>query len=147
MAKKKDWQIPKRGKDGEWYPIVRIGSYVPFGYRESEDDRDWLIPIPEELELFDQAKEYLREYSSRVVANWLTKKSGRYISHVGLLKRVRKEESRRGGASQAREYQRRAEEAAKKAEKLENSLGGKNTRSYYGLKDGDSSSESEAGED
>lgn len=141
MTKNREsWRIPKKGKDGEWYPVVRVGHHIPFGYEQDKDDPDILLPIPEELELLDQAKEYLKEYSSRVVANWLSQKSGRYISHVGLLKRVRKEESRRGGSSRAREHQKRAEEAARKAERYENRIGGLATRKYYRDSD-DSSSE------
>jgi hypothetical protein len=135
-AATKAWRIPKKGQDGEWYPLIRLGRTIPFGYAQDEEDPDLLLPIPEELELLDQAKAYLREYSSRVVAKWLSEKSGRYISHAGLLKRVSIEESRRGASSQLREYQRRTKKAAEKAEKLENRIGGTATRKYYRNKDG-----------
>src|SRR5210317_1920190 len=88
---KVDWRIPLRGEDGEWYPIIRVGRHIPFGYKQDEDDPDLLIPIPEELELLEKAKLLLQEYSIRNVAHWLSKQSGRYISHVGLDKRVRLE--------------------------------------------------------
>ena len=113
------YRLPKKGKDGEWYSLIRVGRTVPFGYYQDPEDKDHLLPIPEELELLDQAKEYLKEYSLRVVASWLSKKSGRYISHVGLQKRVSIEERRRQKALNYRTYQRKAEEAARKAEALE----------------------------
>ena len=53
---KVDWKIPLRGKLGEWYPVVRVGRHVPFGYKQDENDEDLLIPIPEELELLEKAK-------------------------------------------------------------------------------------------
>ena len=94
---KVDWQIPLRGELGEWYPVVRVGRHVPFGYKQDETDPDLLLPIPEELELLEKAKLFLQEYSTRKVAVWLSQQSGREISHVGLYKRVRMEEKRIGG--------------------------------------------------
>jgi hypothetical protein len=96
---KVDWQIPLRGEKGEWYPVIRVGRHVPFGYKQDEEDEMLLLPIPEELELLEKAKLFLTEYSTRQVAQWLSKESGRYISHVGLNKRVRMEEKRRRSSS------------------------------------------------
>lgn len=123
------WKIPKRGLKGEWYPVVRIGRHIPFGYEQDPDDPQILLPIPSELELLEQAKRYLSEYSFRLVARWLSEQSGRYISHVGLKKRVNIEEQRRKASAQYRTYARRAEEAAEKARKLEEDrIGGFSTR-------------------
>lgn len=142
-----DWRIPLRGEKGEWYPIVRVGRHIPFGYKQDENDPQLLIPIPEELELFEKAKLFLNEYSLRQVAQWLSNESGRPISHVGLYKRVRMEEKRRRAASQARTYARKYKEASSKAEKLEKSrLGGRGTRKFYtnDRDDGDDTSGTEA---
>jgi hypothetical protein len=57
---KVDWQIPLRGELGEWYPVVRVGRHVPFGYKQDETDLDLLLPIPEELELLEKAKLFLK---------------------------------------------------------------------------------------
>ncbi len=123
------WKIPKRGLDGEWYPIVRVGRHIPFGYEQEGDDKDILQPIPEQLEMLEQAKRYLAEYSLRLVARWLTEQSGRYISHVGLNKRVSIEQKRRNKASAYRDYERRYKEASEKARKLEEDrIGGSGTR-------------------
>ncbi len=130
---KVDWQVPLRGENGEWYPIIRVGRHVPFGYKQDEEDIDLLIPIPEELELLEKAKLFLQEYSLRQVAKWLTQQSGRYISHVGLDKRVRIEEKRRRASSSYRKYAKRYKEASRKAEKIEKQrLGGRATKRIFG---------------
>ena len=89
---KVDWQIPLQGELGQWYPIIRVGRHVPFGYKQDKEDDMLLIPIPEELELLEKAKKFLQDYSVRQVAKWLSDQSGRNITHVGLYKRVRMEE-------------------------------------------------------
>jgi hypothetical protein len=123
------WKIPKRGLDGEWYPVVRVGRHIPFGYEQDPEDKDILQPIPEQLEMLEQAKRYLAEYSLRLVARWLTEQSGRYISHVGLNKRVSIEQKRRKTSSTYRDYERRYKEASEKARKLEEDrIGGSGTR-------------------
>jgi hypothetical protein len=143
-----DWQIPLRGENGEWYPIIRVGRHVPFGYKQDEEDPDLLIPIPEELELLEKAKLFLQEYSLRQVAQWLSKESGRYISHVGLDKRVRIEEKRRRASSNYRNYAKKYKEAARKAEKIEKErLGGRATKRIFGDGWSDNASESEVSAD
>ena len=122
MKNKKTWKLPKPEKiDGEWewLPVVRIGRFIPFGYRQDPNDGDILLPIPEELELFEQAKRHLKQYSYREVSAWLSETSGRYISHVGLFKRVNLEHKRKKSASIQSFYAERYKEAAEKAEKLE----------------------------
>ena len=116
------WRIPKKGEDGEWFPIVRVGRYIPFGYEQDPEDEHVLQPIPLELEMLEQAKKYLAEYSLRMVARWLTEESGRYISHVGLNKRVSIESKRRNAAQAYRVYERRYKEASEAARKLEEDL-------------------------
>ena len=75
--------------DQPQFPIkIRKARVIPFGYRKSESDDKILAPIQEELEALEQAKVYLDNSSYREVATWLTKKTGRYISHVGLLKAI-----------------------------------------------------------
>ena len=127
---KVDWQIPLQGELGEWYPVIRVGRHVPFGYEQDKEDDMLLIPIPEELELLEKAKKFLKDYSVRQVAKWLSDQSGRSISHVGLYKRVRMEEKRRRASSNYRQYAKKYKEAARKSQKIEEErLGGKHTRS------------------
>jgi len=141
VPQRQSWMIPKQGLDGEWYPLIRVGRHIPFGYEQDPEDGDILQPIPTELEMLEKAKLYLTEYSLRLVARWLTEQSGRYISHTGLYKRVNIEQSRRGAADAHRGYEKRYKEAAAKAEKLEKGrLGGRGTRKL--TSEDDSTSES-----
>ena len=70
--------------------IKRKARIIPFGYKK-DDTGNYLIPIESELEALEKAKEYLKTCSLREVAIWLTKKAGRYISYVGLRKRVKRD--------------------------------------------------------
>lgn len=127
MAKiKREWKLPKPvdlGDEYEWRPVVRVGRIVPFGYKEDPEDQDVLLPIPEELELLEQAKKHLKKYSYRAVAAWLSEQSGRVISHVGLYKRIKLEHKRKTEASTQRYYAERYKAALQKAEKLEARFG------------------------
>ena len=69
--------------------------------------------------IIEQAKKYLKQYSYRDVANWLSEQSGRYISYVGLRHRVKLEEKRKREASNQRYLAKRYKEALEKAEKIE----------------------------
>ena len=128
MKTSKDWKlpVPEETEDGfNWQPVVRIGRTVPFGYEQDPTDLDVLQPIVDELELLERAKKYLRQYSYRDVANWLSEQSGRYISHVGLMKRVKLEQKRKRQASNQRYFAERYKEALQKAERLEERIGGR----------------------
>jgi len=125
--------MPEETKDGlVWKPVVRVGRIIPFGYRQDPEDDDIILPIPEELELLEQAKVYLKQYSLRNVADWLSEESQRYISHVGLMKRIKLEQKRKKEASTQRYYAQRYKEAAEKARKLEEERIG-NTRIEYSI--------------
>ena len=122
MKTNRTWKLPKPVEvDGEyeWQPVVRVGRHIPFGYRQDPDDCDILLPIPEELELFEKAKKFIKQYSYREVSAWLSTQSGKYISHVGLYKRVKIEQQRKNEASTQRYLAQRYKEALQKAEKLE----------------------------
>lgn len=128
MKTNKTWKLPRPDFiDGEyvWKPAVRVGRHVPFGYRQDPDDCDILLPIPEELELFELAKKHLKRYSYREVSAWLSTQSGRYISHVGLYKRVKLEQKRKTEAATQRYLAQRYKEALEKAERLEGRILGK----------------------
>lgn len=126
------WKLPappkKEGQ--EWLPVVRLshGAPVPFGYKVDPEDKYILLPIPEELELLEQAKKHLKKYSLREVAHWLSYESGRYISHMGLKKRIEIESKRQRETANARYWAERYQKAARKAEEIANKIGGDNTR-------------------
>ena len=66
--------------------IKKRARTIPFGYKQSNDP-NYLEPVKEELQALNQAKDYLKNCSLRETASWLHRKTGRYISHVGLKKR------------------------------------------------------------
>ena len=119
---KKTWKLPLPEETEDeyvWYPVVRVGRFIPFGYEQDPDDPDILLPIPEELELFEEAKKHLKQYSYRQVAAWLSEQSGRSISHVGLYKRVKIEQKRKTESGNLRYFAERYKAALEKAEKIE----------------------------
>ena len=67
--------------------IKKKARVVPFGFKQSSDP-NYLEPVKEELDALRQAKEYSKTCSLRETATWLHRKTGRYISHVGLKKRL-----------------------------------------------------------
>ena len=118
------WKLPQPTdikEENEWIPVPRIARTVPFGYEVDPEDEDLLLPIKEELDHLEKAKMYLRQYSLREVAAWLSKNTGRYISHLGLQKRIKHERQRKDKARSLRKWAEYAEKAIKKAEEIETS--------------------------
>ena len=114
------WTLPKPDIEvKEWSRIPRVARTVPFGYKEDPDDADFLLPIKEELDALEQAKQHLKQYSYREVALWLSKETGRYISHMGLKKRIDIERRRKKSATIKRELTRRLEKTIQEIEKIE----------------------------
>lgn len=119
---------PDKNSEVKWHPLVRVGRVVPFGYKQDPNDPDIILPIEHELELLQEAKKHLKKYASRDVAAWLSTKSGRSISHVGLLKRVKIEKNRKRSVTIYRQLAERYEKALKKVEALEKArIGGSGT--------------------
>jgi hypothetical protein len=100
-------------------PIPRIARTIPFGYELDPEDNNLLKPIKIELDLLEQARKYIKQYSYRQVANWLSKNSGRDISHVGLMKRLKNERQRQNQAISLRRWADYAQKAIQKAEEIE----------------------------
>ena len=118
------WKLPQPTdikEENEWLPVPRIARTIPFGYEVDPEDEDLLLPIKEELDHLEKAKMYLRQYSLREVAAWLSKNTGRYISHLGLQKRITHERQRKDKARSLRKWAEYAEKAIKKAEEIETS--------------------------
>ena len=116
------WQLPEpepEKETKEWLPIPRIAVKIPFGYEVSIEDKAILLPIKHELEALEKAKKYLKQYSYREVARWLTKTTDRYISHVGLTKRVKDEQQRKKQIKIKRQWAEKYKAALEAAEKLE----------------------------
>tara|TARA_R100001377_G_scaffold17691_1_gene9013 strand:- start:799 stop:1239 length:441 start_codon:yes stop_codon:yes gene_type:complete len=122
MKTNKTWKLPlpeKMSSGLTWFPVVRVGRVVPFGYEQDPSDQDILLPVTEELEALEIAKNHLRQYSYRDVAIWLSEQTGRSISHVRLMKRVKLERKRKTDAENALYYAQRYKEAEAKAKRLQ----------------------------
>ena len=120
------WKLPqptdlKNEEQTEWIQIPRIARIIPFGYKVNETDKELLDPIPYELEALELARKYIKQYSLRQVANWLTTKTGREISHIGLRKRLLHERQRKNKARTLKRWSEYAEKAIQKAKVIEES--------------------------
>jgi hypothetical protein len=116
------WKLPQPTdikEENEWVQIPRIARTVPFGYKQNEDDPDILDPISNELDLLEKARQHVNQYSYREVSNWLSAQTGRYISHVGLRKRLENERQRKNKAASLRKWAEYAKTAIAKAQALE----------------------------
>lgn len=116
------WKLPQPTdikEDNEWVSIPKISRTIPFGYEVATEDNGILNPIPDQLDKLEIAKRYLKQYSYREVSQWLTRNTGRYISHVGLRKRLENEKRRNNQAASLRRWADYAKEAIAKAEKIE----------------------------
>ena len=118
------WKLPqptdlKDEEQKDWIQIPRIARTIPFGYTINEEDNELLDPVPYELEAIDLARKYVKQYSYREVANWLTTKTGRDISHVGLRKRLMHEQQRKNQARTLRKWSEYTEKAIQKAKAIE----------------------------
>ena len=133
------WKLPHPTdikEDNEWVPIPRISRTVPFGYELDPNDSFILLPIELELDMLEKAKKYLKQYSYREVANWLTTNTGRQISHVGLMKRLDNERRRKNKAGSLRKWADYAKKAVAKAEEIERTrLGAKENKDNISQED------------
>ena len=126
------WKLPQPTdlqEDNEWVPIPRVARTIPFGYQLDPEDDGILLPIDNELDMLVKAKKYLKQYSYREVANWLTRNTGRTISHVGLKKRLDNERRRKNKSGSLRRWADYAKKAIAKAEELEAKRLGAKTQS------------------
>ena len=120
------WKLPqptdlKDEEEKEWIQIPRIARTVPFGYVINTEDSELLDPVPYELEALELARKHVKQFSYREVANWLTTKTGRDISHVGLRKRLMHEQQRKNKARTLRKWSEYAQKAIQKAKIIEES--------------------------
>ena len=120
------WKLPqptdlKDEDEKEWVQIPRIARTIPFGYVINKEDSELLDPVPYELEALELARKHVKQFSYREVANWLTTKTGRDISHVGLRKRLMHEQQRKNKARTLKRWSEYAEKAIQKAKDIEES--------------------------
>jgi len=111
--------LPPKKHNKEWHTIARVTKKIPWGYELHPDNDRLLVPIEHELEALELAKRHLKQYSYRAVANWLSKETGRYISHMGLKKRIEVEQRRRKVITIKRKFAKWLQETLSEIEKLE----------------------------
>ena len=80
-----------------------------------------------ELEALELAKQHLKQYSLRDVAQWLTRQTGREISHMGLKKRIQIERKRKKAVTIKKRLAQRLEKTLQEIEKAETSRTGSYT--------------------
>ena len=117
------WELPKppKGQEKNWHTIARVAlTTIPFGYMVNLTNERLLEPIPEELNALELAKRHIKQYSYRDVAQWLTRQTGRSISHMGLKKRIDIERKRKKAIIIKRRLAQRLQETLQEIEKLEN---------------------------
>ena len=78
-----------------------------------------LEPIRDELEALEVAKKHLLQYSYREVAQWLTRQTGRSLSHTGLKKRIDIERKRKKTITIKRRLAQRLTQTLQEIENLE----------------------------
>lgn len=119
------WILPQPIRYERYVAIPRIvqSNVVPFGYRIDDEDPSLLQPITKELDALELAKEYVKRYSYRNVAAWLSKETGRSISANGLRHRINTEIDARKRYKFYRALARKYKEALKKAKEYEERLG------------------------
>ena len=125
-----EWKLPQPidiQVENEWVEIPKVARTIPFGYEIHPDDDGLLKPIPDQLNKLAQAKKHLKQYSYREVANWLSANTGRRISHVGLMKRLKHERKRKQQAANLRRWAEYAKKAIQKAEEIESERVGAKT--------------------
>ena len=93
--------------------------HVPFGYKVNSNNERLLDPVEHELNALELAKKHLKQYSYRDVAQWLTRQTGRTISHMGLKKRIQIERKRKKAATIKKRLAQRLQETLQEIEKLE----------------------------
>ena len=116
------WELPKpdKVKEKDWHVVARTqGRVIPFGYEVDPENERLLLPITLELEALELAKRHLKQYSYREVAMWLSKETGRYISHMGLKKRIEIERKRKKTATIKRKLAQRLQETLAEIDKLQ----------------------------
>jgi len=111
--------LPPKKHNKEWHTIVRVTKKIPWGYELHPENDRLLVPIEHELEALELAKRHLKQYSYRAVAQWLSKETGRSISHMGLKKRIEVEQRRRKVLTIKRKFAKWLQETLEEIEKLE----------------------------
>ena len=77
--------------------IKRKTSTIPFGYKEDEDTKGYLEPIPDQIEALKVAEDLVagESISLRDACDWIEFKTYRSITPAGLKKHIDKKYGKR----------------------------------------------------
>ena len=77
--------------------IKRKTSTIPFGYKEDEDTKGYLAPIPEQIEALKVAEDLVigESISLQEACDWIEYETHRRISPPGLKKHIDKKYGKR----------------------------------------------------
>jgi len=109
------------------------GTLIPFGYKKSEDDPKTVLPIPEELDVLQEAvKLHKKGQSLQKCVDYIYSKTQRKITRQGFYKIVNKNNIKKKARESAREqldYQRdRVLKAKRELDKERSKLHNKNKK-------------------
>ena len=109
------------------------GTLIPFGYKKSEDDPKIVLPIPEELDVLQEAvKLHKKGQSLQKCVDYIYSKTKRKITRQGFYKIVNKNNIKKKARESAREqlhYQRdRVLKAKRELDKERSKLQTKNKK-------------------
>jgi len=109
------------------------GTLIPFGYKKSEDDPKTVLPIPEELDVLQEAvKLHKKGQSLQKCVDYIYSKTKRKITRQGFYKIVNKNNIKKKARESAREqldYQRdRVLKAKRELDKERSKLHNKNKK-------------------
>ena len=83
--------------------IPKKARVIPYGYKVSEINPNYLEPIELELKALEKAKEYIKSgYTYRATQDWLMHATGRKISNCGFYKLINEREDIRRPPSASR---------------------------------------------
>ena len=99
--------------------VKRIGFCCKYLEEDQTQKPKILKEKQAQEEALELARKYIKQYSLRQVANWLTTKTGRDISHIGLRKRLLHERQRKNKARTLKRWSEYAQKAIEKAKAIE----------------------------
>ena len=97
-----------KNSEGYWLPLpappLKGKQFnTLWGYKLSEC-KNFLVPIPEQLDKLQEAKEYVKQHSYDTVARWLTAVTGRKIGYNELYDRINNGRARQKRAAKLRAW-------------------------------------------
>lgn len=126
--------LPQPTKSTEYVKIPKLSYYknhLPYGYVEDEEDPFWLKPVPLELDALKLARKYVKKYTYKAVAAWLTKQTGRSITASGLHRRIKDEITSGRKSAAYRRIAERCYKALKRAKAFESNLAKEDKSEFF----------------